>query len=171
MAMNAYPAATRVEMKRPPARSRPPAVSVRFRLACCRQAAASGASREPAPGTPLPKAPRVASQNGYHAVELGALPLVSQVIDGLHVVWHFSNPSWTLTERVTKRPLRGAGRRLRNDLGCPAISMQIGMPYGLDVPVSAQIMGRRWEDHRLLAWAITWQEAYPELAMRWPLLS
>jgi Asp-tRNA(Asn)/Glu-tRNA(Gln) amidotransferase A subunit family amidase len=48
------------------------------------------------------------------------------------------------------------------DLGWPVLSMPIGKPAGLDVPVSAQLMARRWQDDRLLAWGMEWQARHPE---------
>lgn len=50
-----------------------------------------------------------------------------------------------------------------SDLGWPVLSLPVGSVPGLDVPVSAQIMARRWHDHRLLQWGIAWQRAHPEL--------
>ncbi len=50
-----------------------------------------------------------------------------------------------------------------NDLGWPVLSMPVSKVAGLDVPISAQIMGRRWHDHRLLGWGMEWQQHHPEM--------
>lgn len=49
-----------------------------------------------------------------------------------------------------------------NDLGWPVLGMPVSRVEGLDVPISAQIMARRWHDPRLLAWGIAWQQQHPE---------
>lgn len=54
------------------------------------------------------------------------------------------------------------------DLGWPVLSLPVAKVEGLDVPISAQWMARRWHDHRLLAWGIAWQQRHPQLHQRLP---
>jgi Asp-tRNA(Asn)/Glu-tRNA(Gln) amidotransferase A subunit family amidase len=49
-----------------------------------------------------------------------------------------------------------------NDLGWPVLGLPVSRVEGLDVPISAQIMARRWHDPRLLAWGMAWQQRHPE---------
>jgi Asp-tRNA(Asn)/Glu-tRNA(Gln) amidotransferase A subunit family amidase len=54
------------------------------------------------------------------------------------------------------------------DLGWPVLSLPIGKPAGLDAPVSVQLMARRWQDERLLAWGMEWQSHHPETVLTPP---
>lgn len=55
-----------------------------------------------------------------------------------------------------------------NDLGWPVLGMPVSRVNGLDVPISAQIMARRWHDPQLLAWGIAWQQQHPEFVRLLP---
>lgn len=80
-----------------------------------------------------------------------------------HVYLEVGSP---LSERkdLENTPLPAARRYgvRPNDLGWPVLGLPVSRVDGLDVPVSAQIMGRRWHDHRLLAWGLAWQQQHPE---------
>lgn len=55
-----------------------------------------------------------------------------------------------------------------NDLGWPVLGMPVSRVNGLDVPISAQIMARRWHDPQLLAWGMAWQQQHPEFVRLLP---
>ena len=55
-----------------------------------------------------------------------------------------------------------------NDLGWPVLGMPVSRVDGLDVPISAQIMARRWHDPQLLVWGMAWQQHHPEFVQLLP---
>ena len=57
---------------------------------------------------------------------------------------------------------------IATDLGWPVLSLPVSAVEGLEIPVSAQLMARRWHDHRLLAWGMAWQQRHPEFVRRVP---